>query len=107
MSSRRRWVIGARIADPSPGGLSGEDHISMSSPHPCGRERLATSAMSKLADTRTICQRVPTVIFHDRTSGRQSLQLGESGRARTDDPLLIGLDMPPCLTGVSLGCIAP
>ncbi|WP_235532448.1 hypothetical protein, partial [Sphingomonas sp. Leaf20] len=37
--------------------------------------------MSKLADTRTICQRVPTVIFHDRTSGRQSLQLGVSGHS--------------------------
>lgn len=32
---------------------------------------------------------------------------GESGRARTDDPLLIGLDMPTCLTGVSLGYIVP
>ncbi len=34
-------------------------------------------------------------------------QLGESGRARTDDPLLIGLDMTTCLTGVSLGRLVP
>ena len=34
-------------------------------------------------------------------------ETGESGRARTDDPLLIGLDMAPCLTGVSPGYIAP
>jgi hypothetical protein len=88
--------IGARIADPSPGGLSGEDPRSMSSPDPYGRERLATSAITKFADAEYIRQQVGTakphfpaaefVACHNlHAAKQQALELGPGSVVREED----------------------